>query len=178
MKNLWILLVVGVTLFSSCKNTKIYFTDTLRMRLESNGVTMKQIQFYTSEEIVLRRELESENIQVVYGKIKEEDGKSVDEIIIKEETPGMCRQITPNALWVSFEAGENNSISFIQHEIDGTVYYHVTAKNWQDGLGEIDYNDRVYFMLNQGNGCKLKVSKAKMNRLNKKSRVASGLRVR
>jgi hypothetical protein len=97
---LWVFLV-------SC-SPKVYFIDSIRDRLISNGYDITKIQFYTDETIELRRSVQTiSKTDVIIGNIQIIDGIRTEIIIIPIGTPGVCEIYADDYSYisVSFEKG-------------------------------------------------------------------------
>jgi hypothetical protein len=67
---------------------------------------VRNLQFYVSEDITLRREIESGGRQVTSGhKLLVVSGKTIEEVVIPEKTPGVATKVTATSIFVSFEPG-------------------------------------------------------------------------
>ena len=69
---------------SGCSN-KIFFNETLKSRMDNYNLSINKVQFYTSEKIVLRREIPQASAAVTNGQIHFERGKYIEEVSIKKK---------------------------------------------------------------------------------------------
>ncbi|EYF00664.1 hypothetical protein [Chondromyces apiculatus] len=89
-----------------CGPRLVPFTHELRVQHNLTSKDLKNLQFYISHEVTLRRELESGGSQVTPGhKLLLLSGKSIEEVVIEKHTPGVATEVSDRALAVSFEAG-------------------------------------------------------------------------
>lgn len=73
---------------------------------------VKDLQFYSSHEITLRREVQSEDRQITPGhKLRLVSGRSVEEVVIPAKTPGVATRVSAQAISVSFVNG--TSLDFV-----------------------------------------------------------------
>ncbi|AKT37863.1 hypothetical protein [Chondromyces crocatus] len=104
-----LVLLVSVVLtacLTGCGPRLVPFTHELRMQHGLTAKDLKNLQFYVSHEITLRREVESGGSQVTPGhKLLLVSGKTIEEVVIKKHTPGVATQITNSTVSVSFEPG-------------------------------------------------------------------------
>lgn len=172
----------AITLLSSCSVNRMYFTVDTRQQIEKAGVDVSQVQFYNSEEIVLARQISQEEIKVAEGKVRIENGRNIEEIIIPANTPGICELKDEKTLKISFDAGDGKTIPFlVERKGDMVVpnsYFKIGAKEWQrtdrgTKVGKLDYQGNVYTIV-RGAESRLMIDKAVLNRVNRDVHVAKG----
>ena len=180
MKNL--LLLLAVALLSSCSLNRMYLTVATKQDIEKAGVDIKQVQFYNSEEIVLARQLSKGELKVAEGKVRIENGKSIEEIIIPANTPGICELNDEKTLKVSFDTGDDKSIPFLV-ERKGDIatsgsYFKIGAKKWErtargQQIGKVDYQGQIYNLV-RGANSRLMIDKSILNKVDRNTHVAKG----
>lgn len=100
------LTLAGAALLAGCGPSFVPFTVELQDQYRLTDADVKNLQFYNSDEIVLRREAGGDKSQVTGShKLLVVQGKSIDEVVIPKHTPGVVAQIEPGVLHVSFEPG-------------------------------------------------------------------------
>ncbi|MEP7126702.1 MAG: DNA-directed RNA polymerase, partial [Byssovorax sp.] len=73
---------------------------------------LKNLQYYTSSTITLRRELESGGKQITGNhRLVVVAGKTIEEVVIDAKTPGIAVAVSDHSITVSFEQG--TSIEFV-----------------------------------------------------------------
>ena len=79
-------------LFSiGCGSTLVPFTQEIRDEHNLADKDLKNLQFYVSHKITLRRELESGGRQVTGShKLLVVSGKTIEEVVVEEKTPGIA----------------------------------------------------------------------------------------
>jgi hypothetical protein len=101
-------LVLSVLALSALGGCASYVPFTHELRTE-HGLTddeVKNLQFYVSHDITLRREVESGGRKVTPGhKLLLISGKQIEEVVIAAKTPGVAVKVGPRALAVSFQPG-------------------------------------------------------------------------
>ncbi|MBN4051878.1 hypothetical protein JYT53_00085 [Cytophagaceae bacterium AH-315-L13] len=129
---------------------KVEFTNTLRTQIESRGLEISKIQFYNSKEIILERELSSKEAQITSGEIILEQGKIIERIIIKKETPGICDSLFSEGLRIRFEQGNKTYLIFSDKGYSGSNY-SLSADKWKTN-NELEQPVVVYYsgILNYG----------------------------
>ncbi len=157
-------------------------TVSTKKQIEEAGVSLTQVQFYNSEEIVLARQISKEEIKVAEGKVRIENGKNIEEIIIPANTPGICEIHNEKTLKVSFDAGDGKTIPFLVERRGDMVmegsYFKVGAKEWTRThrgrkVGKVDYEGKVYNLV-RGSDARLMIDKAVLNKVNRSTKVAKG----
>jgi hypothetical protein len=98
-------------LSSGCHPTLVPLTQELRDQNRLSEAELKNLQYYLSSTITLRRELESGGRSVTGNhKLVVVAGKSIEEVVVEERTPGICVAVGDRSLFISFEQG--TSIEF------------------------------------------------------------------
>lgn len=92
------------SLLSGCASY-VPFTHEVRSQHSLNEDDIRQLQFYLSHDITLRREVRTQGREIVGGELKLMSGKTVEEIIIAARTPGIAVAVAPATIQVSFEEG-------------------------------------------------------------------------
>lgn len=182
MKNLFLLTIVALAL-TSCSQ-KVYFTKETKEKLEAKGVDLKKIQFYNSEAIVLLREVKDEEIKVAEGKVRIENGKNVEEIIIKRKTPGAFAEANTNdALMIRFEKGGTKFLPFVGSK-DYTGRKNIYQLGYLDRVNSggtrmaiVNYDDKKYSIV-YGSNAALLIDKSVLVKEERKTRVAEGVKVK
>ncbi len=182
MKNLFLFTIVTLV-FTSCSQ-KVYFTKETKEKLEAKGVDLKKIQYFNSETVVLMREIKDEEIKVAEGKVRIENGKNVEEIIIKRNTPGVFAEAnTSNAMMIQFEKGNNKFLPFLpSKDYSGrkNIYELGSLDVVNTGgnrLAVVTYDDKKYSIV-YGNSAALLIDKSVLVKEERRTRVAEGVRVK
>lgn len=177
-----LLLLLTVVLISAC-SPKIYFTEETKQQLEKNNADLNQIQYYNSEPIVLARQIKKEEVNVVSGKVKMEQGQYIEEVIIKRHTPGVFTETNGQVLFISFEDGSGKVIPFLKIDPKSSNYpaiYQVGSLEWKNKNGKkvgiINYDNNKYSIVS-GNTSRLLINKSVLYKREVKSRVASGRKI-
>lgn len=178
-----IALLTSITLLlTSCSGSRLYFTVETKQEIENAGVDLSQVQFYNSEEIILARQISKEEVKVAEGKVRIENGRNIEEIIIPANTPGICELHDEKTLKVSFDAGDGRTIPFLVERQNEVVvsgsYFKIGAKEWTRSdrgrrIGKLDYDGKVYSLV-RGAESKLMINKAVLNKVNRDTHVAKG----
>lgn len=181
IKRLPLLLLLGIGACSTM--TKTYFTADNRHQVEQKGIPLSKLQFYIDKDVELKRELASRDAKVTSGKIKLENGKYVNIILLKAGTAGVCTQTNRNSLDISFENGDSKNLYFGVPERSGSnAVYSMQADQWlhtfnNPEIGKITYDGDVYFMRFKGDRPKLLVMKSAKDKYEINKRVMSGRKI-
>ena len=155
------------------------FTQQLFAEYRWTEPELKRIQFFLSSDIVLRRELGSSNVSISSGTIRIKDGRRVEEIVIRQGTPGVF-MFSPkeDRFAIGFEDGKNNRyLMFGPNPRQGTRYALLGAE-WDRQGGSVTYDGQQYQVDAQGALSHLLVNLKRARRLDVSSRVAGGRKVR
>jgi len=99
------LAALALSALSGCTSL-IPFTHEIRTEHGLTDDEVKNLQFYSSHGITLRREIESGGRKVTPGhKLLLISGKQIEEVVIPAKTPGVAVKVGPRAIAVSFEPG-------------------------------------------------------------------------
>ncbi len=105
----------------------IDFTHELRDQHSLTRDELKNLQYYTSSTITLRRELESGGKQITGNhKLVVVAGKTIEEVVIDARTPGIALAVSDHSITVSFEQG--TSIEFVASGSSGNRATEVFAQ--------------------------------------------------
>lgn len=172
-KILWIVML-AIT-FGSCSN-KIIFTNSIKQKLHNKDLNIKEVQFYNSDKIILTRNIPYDEAKVLDGEIKFENGQYVEEIIIKKETPGICRSDKDMELGISFEQGQNKVIYFKLNKI--TNCYIIDLEKKASNTYKVIYDSLIYKLSPGSENTKLLIRKNDRYIYEINQRVAEGVLVR
>jgi len=178
MKRLCYSLTAIILLFSillpSCSPKTIVFTQQIRQKVESDSLNINEVQFYNSHPIVLQRNLTYDETKIASGEIQFENGRYIEIIQIKKNTPGVCENAISNSLDVAFEAGDNRNLKFV---LNPRKNYQISALEWKDRFGKVTYDSLTYYLKPDSEKALLKVKRDHIFKLDKKERVAPGRKV-
>ena len=166
-------------LFSSCANL-IPYSEALKNQYHLTDADIPKIQFYNSAEIVLYKEVTNGGIPTVQGgKIKIIDGRQVEEITIKGITKGIALKnpLMGTNMGVSFEINDSYFLTFGENPKFNNKYC-LLASNWKNDMGEVTYNGEKYRTPSASGKVCLLVNVKKLQKMDTKTRVASGRKVK
>ncbi|HKK79930.1 MAG TPA: hypothetical protein VJ933_09890 [Phaeodactylibacter sp.] len=178
MKSIFYLLpLLSLLLFSSCGPTLSPFTKRVYEQGNFSTSDLERIQFYLSDDIVLRRELTGGRSEVISGEIKIIDGRKVEQVVIPKGTPGVLAfQSDGGRLAVSFEDGEDRYLMFGPNPtVDGR--YTLLASAQKKRFSVVTYEGKKWRVQRNDAYTNLMVDLKKINKVAVQSRTAKGRRV-
>ncbi len=177
MKQLKLFMLMGMMAFimSSCSPQLTPFTQNLYEQNQWSDDDLKQIQFYLSEDIVLRRNISSGSTEIVSGEIKMVDGKKVEEVVIRRGTPGiMLFKPKEKRIAVSFEDGNDSRFLMFGPNPKARNRYVLLASDWDRKKGKITYDDKAYYTSGSNAYATLMVDLKRTRKVSVRSRTAKG----
>src|SRR5690554_5869317 len=102
------LLLILLLVLASCAPQRMPFTQQLREKHQLTPDELKKIQFYTSNDLILRRGDNKNSKATDDGALTVMNDGVVEEVVIKAGTPCVIKEVIDgNRLTVSFEDGSN-----------------------------------------------------------------------
>jgi hypothetical protein len=146
MKNIKFQLGILVVIFFTSCSPKIQFTQEIRQKYNLTHEELSKIQFYISDEVVLKTVTPSEVKKAVDdGKLIIKTSSTDDLVVFKAKTPGMVHETLDfYTLKVAFEDGVNKNLEFssIQNRKGGyQIKYSIDG-----GRNKLCYGDKDYFL--------------------------------
>lgn len=179
MKSNIIIALLVVATFASCSSSKTYFSTQIRQKVESTGTPLTQLQYYIDRDVELSREILKDETKVTTGVVRFENGKNLNIITLKKNTPGVCTKVLPDKILVSFEVGDDKFLTFgkTKYATD-TDPYKVLANSWIGDYGSITYEGKNYF-IHSGTEASIMIktselTKEEVNKRKMKGRVITG----
>ncbi len=164
---------------SSCGPQLSPFTKSLYRENNWTQEELKRIQFYVSEDIVLRRTLSGSQSSIQGGEIKIIDGSRVEEVIIRSGTPGVyLGPAQEDRFAISFEEGGNDRYLIFGPNPRSGDQYVLLAKDWSRSTGGIlSYGGTQFRVASSSAFAKLLVDLKKIKQVEVNSRTAGGRKV-
>jgi len=169
------LVVLCIFLLSACSPRLSPFTQKLYEENNWSSAQLKRIQFYLSDGVILRRQRTGADSKISGGKIRMEQGREIEEIIIPKGTPGVLSYIPrENRFAISFEEGKSNRTLIFGPDSRGNNRYVLKVVKWKDARGIIRYDDKNYYIYKSDALALLMVDLKKIRKTQVKKRVAKG----
>lgn len=180
MKSLYNIFAAAVLVLSmsACSPQLTTFTQRLYDEYDWTESELKRIQFYVSDDILLRRQLTGGTSEIISGEIKVVDGREVEEIVIRRKTPGVLLFLPKeNRFAISFEAeGDDRYLIFGPNPKAGNRYA-LLASEWRRRGGKVTYEGRKFDVEASSAFAALMVDLKKIRKTSINSRTARGRRV-
>lgn len=171
-------LILGLLFLSACSPKLSPFSQSL---IDQNGWSeeeLKEIQFYLSDDVVLRRDFTRGSSKIVSGEIKMVNGRQVEEIRIPEGTPGILLfQPKSNRMAVSFEDGKDARFLMFGPNPKRRKQYVLLASDWQNRRGKVQYDGRTYYTDSESALATLMVDLKRSGKTSVRTRSAKGRKV-
>ncbi len=134
-------------LMSSCSRELRPFTANILKEGNWSDTELKKIQFYLSEDIVIRRKLtEGVNEITSGGSIKIFKGEKVEEVRIPHGTPGVFLfRANDDHFAIGFDAINDKRYLMFGPNPKRQGSYVLLASEWKNQLGKVRYDDRFFF---------------------------------
>ena len=167
-----LLLLLG----TACSPRLTPFTEQLYDDFGWSQDDLKQIQFYVSRDIDMKRQLNAGASRIEGGKIRIENGREVEVITIQRGTPGVFL-FSPKAdrFAVSFESDDSQFLMFGPSPVSSGRF--VLRGDFNRNSGLVTYGDRKYSVDNTAGYASLLVDLRKITKTQRKSRVARGRKI-
>ena len=172
------LILFVAILTCSCSQKLKYFTEDLYDQYDWTESELRRIQFYVSQDIVLYRGSADRGSRIKDGQIRIENDREVEEVIIKEGTPGVFIDAPRNNHFaISFEDERDHYLMFGPNsKAEGR--FLLMAKDWDSRSGKITYGGKVYETSSSSAYAALMVDIKRAKKTKYKTKTAGGQRVR
>lgn len=173
--NFFAFVALAILGFSSCSPQLSPFTEDLYDDNRWSESELKQIQFYLSDDIVLRREASDGIATIESGKIKMENGKQIEEVVIRKGTPGVFLfKPKQDNFAISFESGNDSAYLMFGPNPKARGKYVLLASEWRRNRGVVSYDNRKFQTPTSSAYAALMVDLKRIRTVSTKSRRARG----
>lgn len=175
MKNGLTFILLGLILISC--GTRVPYTDELKEKFDlGEEKRIKQVQFYTSTEIILNRSYSSDSKGTQDGGTLVMNSHSrQDRVIIPPSTKCVFEKFGDNGeIYIRFEYGQGKALKFVQRQ--GSNKYYLEA-DWKSGKGKVVYGNRAYEAVNPSSYAYLVVQLKRLQQTYRTDRVVKGIEV-
>lgn len=173
-------LFIAATLLTlgACSPQLTPFTERLYDQNRWTETDLKRIQFYVSNDILLRRDFSSSDSRIEGGTIRIVGGKQVEEVVIKSGTPGVFL-FSPKSdrFAISFEDGGDERYLMFGPSPRANGRFVLLASDWDRREGTVTYEGRKFKVDTESAYSSLLVDLKKSNSVAVKSRTAGGRKV-
>jgi len=171
-------LLLGSFLLTNCSPILTPFTQKIYDENAWSDGDLKRIQFYLSEDIILRRKFNEGESTIENGKIRNIQGEKIEEIIFRKGTP--CVYLfapKSNRFAISFEASEPAKYLMFGPNPKYGNRYMLLGKEWDRNTGTITYNGLNWYTTTESAISTLLVDMQKSNFSERNAQVVKGQRV-
>ena len=173
-----IIAFLSVVATVSCSPELRPFTSNILQEGGWSDTDLQKIQFYLSEDIIIRRELTEGTSEITSGTIKIVKGEKVEEVRIKKGTPGtFLFRAGKNNFAIGFDAASDKRYLMFGANPKRQGTYVLLASEWKDRLGKVQYDNRFYFAEEESAWAALLVDLKKIQKFEVNSRVERGRKV-
>lgn len=163
---------------SSCSSKLTYFTEDLYHEQGWSEEELKQIQFYVSHDIHLKRQLTGGKSEIISGKIKIENGRKVELVVIPKGTPGtFLFSPKSNRFAISFEEGGDKRYLMFGPNRKYNDRFVMLASDWKRRNGTVNYDGKKWKVDSDDAYAALLVDMRKITKTDVNSRTAKGRRI-
>jgi len=174
MKNNILIALVVIIAFSSCSSSKVYFSPNIRQKVENTGTPLTLLQYYIDRDVEISREILKGETKVTSGVVRFENGKDLNIITLKKNTPGVCTQALADKVYISFEVGEGKYLTFGRTKNGNNEDpYRILANSWIGDFGSINYEGKKYF-IHTGTEASILIKTSELNKLDINKRQMKG----
>ena len=138
-------LLIAISFLSSCSSPYTYFTKNLYEGESWSEDDIENIQFYLSKDVVLTRSLGKNETQISEGKIQVVNGRRVERVIIRKNTPGVLIHMpNENRFAISFEESDDDAFLMFGPNEKQNSRYVLLAQEWKRTVGQVHYKGNLY----------------------------------
>ena len=162
----------------SCGPNLRFFTEDLRVENNWTEQELQQVQFYLSEDIILRRQLSGTQSTIEGGSIKIVNGNKVEEIVIRQGTPGvLVKRPKEDRFAIAFEGGNTPRFLMFGPNPNAERRYVLLASEWEQRQGKVTYGSSMYLVGAEDSMASLMVDLKRRAQVAVQSETANGRRV-
>lgn len=132
--------LTALFLLASC-GRKVYLDQTVKNKLDQQQISLKKIQFYNVGSFELERNISSEAMIAMAGKIRMKNDKYVELIRFKHKTAAVCDSVAGQDLFIRFEKGPQKYFVF---SLNKKGYYELKNSREEAGIQYVMYGGMEY----------------------------------
>ncbi len=168
--------VLALCTLTACGPAKSALTQDMVNQYKWSESDLKRVQFYVSKDVVLRRDLVGGKTQIRGGRVMVEEGRQVEEVVIRRGTPGVLA-VMPKSdrLGISFEGRDGFLMFGPSREWGGR--YMLLASSWEQNWGEVTYRGTKYYTSSNSATAYLRIAMNKISKVSSSRRTVKGRRL-
>ena len=164
-----------ICLFISSCFRYIKLNDQLLEENQVSEIDSKEIQYFISSTILLKRQVRAEEIKNIKGLVVSKTGMYYEKLIIRAKTPCIIEKIEGDLAWVRFEKDSRRMLPF-KFKNEGCFLEYLPWLAQSDYIGKIQYGDFTYF-LKKGSDAKILAKRYNKVKKKRKRKIIKGIRV-
>ena len=130
-------LLAGLT---ACSPRLEPLTDSVRKSNRWSEADLEDIQFYLSEDLVLSRERKAGSTKIVQGRVRVENGRDIEEVVVKRGTPGVVLFSPKDGhLAIGFDPSDDSRFLVFGPNPKQRGRYTLLASDWERYSGKVSY---------------------------------------
>jgi hypothetical protein len=158
---------------------KVPFTNAVVEKYDLTEMALRQVQFYTSEYIVLESKNSTGNQYVSDGKIVDSQNNKNYRVIIQPQTKCILEKRGDNGeIYIRFEQGKDKFLKFVVRKNDPAGKYYLEADYSDKSQGKVTYENKTYYINSSSGNAYLMVSVRKLNKTYGKNKYVKGMKVK
>ncbi len=132
---------------AGCATQRVPFLHRYRAPKGLDRAELKKLQFYVSNDLVLRREVDTSDDLVTQDHVfRSIDGRRVEEVHLPKGTPGLVVRAEASRLFVSFEKKGELVFEVLPGIVGKSTAYHFPFRNRKKVL----YRGKIYRVIQGG----------------------------
>jgi len=164
-------------LFSGCA-MKEAFTNSIVTNYSLTDASLKQVQFYTSQTIVLESSNSSSSVYVDQGKLISNKNSKNYNVVIEPQTKCIFeKKAEDGAIYVRFEEGKYKYLKFKTRPNDPSGRYYLAIDRYEGNRGVVTYDNHIYYVSSYGANSYLLVSVRRIQQSFGRTRTVRGMKV-
>lgn len=163
-------------LLSSC-SVKEAFTKNMVDEYDLTERSMKQLQFYTSDYIILKSNRSVSSQHIDDGKIISSKNNKNYQIIFEPRTKCVLESFDGENLFIRFEQGKDKFLKFAVRRNDLSGKYYLVADFSNGQKGEVQYEGKSYYIDSRSANSFLMVAVKKLDKTYGGTKVVKGMKV-
>lgn len=162
----------------ACSPQLTTLTDDLREDNRWTERELSQIQFYLSEDLTLSRERRRGTTDIVQGRVRVEDGRDVEEVIIDRGTPGVVLFSPKDGhLAIGFDPSDDDRYLVFGANPKRGGRYTLLAKDWSRYSGKVTYGGEVWNVSGRNGDVGLLLNLRRTGKIERDTKRPAGRRV-
>lgn len=162
----------------SCSPTLTPITKEMIIENHWSEQDLKQIQFYIARDLVLTRRLNSGEASISKGKIFIKDGQKIEQIVIKNGTPGILLFIPKEDRFaICFDKESSDKFLMFGPNPKVKSRFVLLGKEWDIHSGKISYNGQIYDTSTESSFNLLLINLKRAKEFNRTTEIAKGRKV-